>query len=359
MKILSPIVNNFRRIAEIESPSGHEKKIAKYLMKQLKEVTDFSTSDKYGNIYAFVKGIGEPIFLAAHMDTVEPTKGIKTQVKDGFVLTQSKTVLGADNKVAIACIIELLKHYKMSKTAHRPIEVIFTRSEEVGNYGAINFDYKLLKSKIGYCFDVAQPVGTIILGSPYYERFDIRLIGKEAHAGKPEEAINVLLVFRKMLNLISLGKIDTNTVANIGVVRGGHVRNTVPGELILQGEVRSFIEEGLKRYKFKLLKALKKSTNNYKATYKIELVRENPGYKHTNTKVKKVIQRLRNTMKEVGVKPVEKFAWGVSDANIFNDKKLICVNSGYGAEFTHTIKERIKISYMENLLALMIQLVKS
>src|SRR3954465_14363882 len=62
-----------------------------------------------GNVIARVKGTAAdapPIFLAAHMDTVVPGKGVKPVVDGDIIRTDGTTVLGGDDKSGVAIIVE-------------------------------------------------------------------------------------------------------------------------------------------------------------------------------------------------------------------------------------------------------------
>lgn len=344
---MNNLISLFTTICQIDSPTGEEKKMVDFVFKYLKTLKVFVRKDDFGNVYARV-GNNPKIFLSAHLDTVEPGRKIKPQIKDEYVISDGTTILGADNKVAVASILQTTKEIIKEKK-QVSFEIVFTLSEEVGNYGAINFDYKLLQSKIGFCFDSSNPLGTIIIASPFYERFDIKIIGREAHASLPEQANNVLFPLNEILRLQKLGKIDKYTLFNIGKIQGGYVRNTIPGELIINGEIRSFFEKNLINTKNKFLKLLEKITKKYKVKIEKDFVRENPGYFHNLKINKKIIFSLKKILKNLKIKPQEKIAWGVSDANIFNDKNLLCFNLADATEFTHTKNERIKI---KNLLKL-------
>ena len=356
---MKKLITTFFDLVKVYSPSGQEIAMTNYLESSLKKITNFCYKDKYGNVFARIEGKGNPLFFSAHMDTVEPGKNIKPQVKNGYLISDGTTILGADNKVAVACFLETARFLRINKIKHRPVEFIFTKSEEVGNYGAINFEYSLIKAKTGYCFDSVMPIGTIVTASPYYERFDLKLVGKAAHASKPEEAQNALILLNKFLNLMKLGRIDKDTLVNIGVVSGGTVRNTIPGEITLNGEIRSFDEKKLNEAKQNLLSVLKKIVPKTKSRYKIDFLRENPGYKFTNASIKHLIETITHSMRMVGMRPKKIDAWGVSDANIFNTKGLTCINLGDGVENAHTIKERIRITDMEKILKLILSLIQT
>lgn len=343
------LIKTFFDFVKVYSPSGNEDRFADISVKYLTDTgVKIVKKDKFGNVYARINGKGKPVFFAFHMDTVEPSRNIKPLIKNGYIVSDGKTILGADNKAPIACVLEMIKIINQKKIIHRPLELIFTKSEETGNYGAINFDYALLKSKAGLCFDSPTPIGTVITASPFYERFDIKIIGRSAHASKPDEAVNVLPILNHILNFQKLGRIDNETVFNIGVISCGNVRNTIPGELFLKGEIRSFSEKKLIGYKNIFIKKLSIITKKFSAKSDIKFVRENPGYKHSSVSINQLIDKFN-------LKPVT--SWAVSDANIFNDNKgLACFNLGDGCEFTHSTQERIKITQMENLIKLMLQL---
>jgi tripeptide aminopeptidase len=332
------LIDLFTTICRIDSPTGQEKAMADFVIDFCKKYTDIVRKDKFGNVY--VRYGSQPrIFFSAHLDTVEPGRGIKPKISGEYIVPSDDTILGADNKVAVACILQTLKEFAQSKE-NVAFEVVFTLSEEVGNYGAINFNYQWLKAKVGFCFDSSNPLGAIITASPFYERFDVKIIGKEAHASKPKEANNILYPLRELLKLQKLGQIDRYSLFNIGVINSGYVRNTIPGEINLYGEIRSFYEKNLIKIRNQFIGYLNKIKNKYNIAVIKEFVRENPGYFN---KEKKLISRLKQTLTKINLKPVLLPSWGVSDANIFNEKGLTVFNLADATEFSHSKKERIKI----------------
>lgn len=348
--------STFCSLVRIDSVTGHEEKFADYLLENLNGLLSFVKKDKFGNVFGGLDGTGDPIFFASHMDTVEPGVGIIPKVRNEFVMSDGNTILGADNKVAIACMIEAAK--RLQKKEHRPVEFIFTRSEEIGNYGALHFDYSLLKSKTGFCFDSVAPIGTIITASPHYMRLDASLIGKEAHASKPKKAINVLLILNEILSRITLGKVDAYTLVNIGIVDAGSGINTIPGHAVVSGEIRSLKKEKLFAAKKTIESIIQSSAKTYGAKVLLKFVHENPGYFHDSAKAKERIKMVASKMRDIGVLPRSHISWAVSDANIFNDKNILCLNLGDGVENPHSKHERVKISDMEKLVRLMIELAK-
>lgn len=335
---MNELIDLFINICQIDSPTGNEIRMVDFVYNFSKKYTSFVRKDNFGNVYVRF-GKKPKIFLSAHLDTVEPGRGIKPQIKGKYITSDGTTILGADNKASVACILQILKDFSQKKDKNE-FEIVFTLSEEVGNYGAINFDYSLLFSKLGFCFDFSNPLGVIVTASPFYERFDLKIIGKEAHASKPEEALNAIYPLKEILKKQKLGKIDSFTLFNIGVINGGYVRNTIPGEISLKGEIRSFFETNLIKTKNDFLKILKEIEKRLKVKIEKRFVRENPGYFHKSNKIFKI----KRILKKINLKPRFKQVWSVSDANIINNNKgILCFNLSDGTEFTHSKNERIKI----------------
>jgi tripeptide aminopeptidase len=354
-------INNFFRLVTIDSPTGSEEEISNFLINFLKDnqLIDHAQKDSFGNIYARKFGVGEnPIFFTDHLDTVEPGRGIQPCIQGEYVVSSGDTILGADDKSSVAAIIEMLFVLRERDLAHQPLEFIFTISEEVGNLGAVNFDYSLLAAKKGYCFDCSWPLGTVVVASPFYERFDGQLIGRSAHASRPELGINVLPAFAQLLEKTKLGKIDYETVFNIGHIEGGSVRNAVPGEVQFNGEIRSFNEANLENYKSQFLSELGAISHRNKLQYEIEFIRENPGFKLQEDVQLLIIQELTPIFNAVDLEINPTETWSVSDTNIFMEKGLTCINLGSGREFAHTTRERIKIETLEKLANIMIEIIK-
>lgn len=248
------LIENFKVLAAFDSESYHEKEIANYLFQKLLslgletrmdsagvELTNHE--DAAGNIYGLLKGNdkGEPILFTAHMDTVAPGNGKKPVFhEDGKVTSDGKTILGADDMTGIVAILEMLEVIRERNLPHPDIEVIFFIAEEAYGIGSSEFDFSQVFSKYAYVLDLDGPIGRIANAAPSIIQFGIEVEGKDAHAGfEPEKGTSAILVAAKALNELTLGRIDDETTANVGVISGGTGKNIVPGSTWLEGEVRS------------------------------------------------------------------------------------------------------------------------
>lgn len=350
----SSLITLFLDLVQIDSPTGEEDAICEYIRTYLTKLGYEPYTDSYGNIILHVSGVGDPLFLAAHVDTVEPGRGVKPIVDGDTIKSDGTTILGADNKVGVAILLDIL--CDMANMKDRPaLDIVFTRSEEIGNYGAVNLDYSYITAKKGYTFDNPNPIGTIISASPFYNRFDITLHGKSAHASKPEQGLHVLPILAECMGQLSLGRVSQTALVNIGAVEGGHVRNTIMGEITVHGEVRSLYEDELKAHTQNVKEVFERVGRKNGATAEVDVVTENGGYLYPDDDPE--LQHISTMMKKLAITPVIKQDWGVADSNVFAEHGIKAINLGDGTILTHTTNEHVKISDMEKLKELVMTLI--
>ncbi|MCP4762066.1 MAG: M28 family peptidase, partial [archaeon] len=134
------MAQRFQDLVEIDSISRQELDVAIEIEKILRDMGAAiyydNAKDKVegncSNLVAKFKGSvkAEPLFLSGHMDTVEPGNNIKVQFDNGIFTSDGTTILGADDKSAIAIILEVMDVILENKLDYPPIEIIFTVCEE-------------------------------------------------------------------------------------------------------------------------------------------------------------------------------------------------------------------------------------
>jgi len=125
------LVNSFCEMVRIDSPSDEEEEVAKHLTEKLTQLGFQVQRDAHGNVIASEEG-DDPLLLSAHMDTVEPGRGIKPEVKGDRIVSDGTTILGGDCKAGVSAILEGLQSVKDEGLSRRPLQVVFTRGEEIG-----------------------------------------------------------------------------------------------------------------------------------------------------------------------------------------------------------------------------------
>ncbi len=101
---------------------------------------------------------------------------------------------------------------------------------------------------------------------------------------------------------MKLGRIDKDTTANIGLVKGGSSRNTVPNLVKLTGEVRSFSKRKMEEQIERMHKALEDAAEKHRGLLDIHSSIKVIGYTHKKTDPD--IKALSKVFKKVGITPV-------------------------------------------------------
>lgn len=352
------LVEGFMELARIDSVSRKEKDLADFLLEKLKnlglEVIVDQAGEKVksnsGNIIARLKGNTSnaiPIMFSAHMDTVVPGKNIKPICDGEKIVSDGKTILGADDKAAIAALLEALHIIRENDIPHGDIEILFTICEEIGLKGAKNLDISNLKAQMGFVLDAGGSVGKIITTAPSQNYLEIIIYGKSAHAGaNPEEGINAIQVAGYALSRMELGRIDEETTSNIGIISGGRATNIVPDVVRLKGEVRSRNEEKLGKYTEQIKKISEDTAQEFKAKAVVKINKEY--YCYNLPSDEQVVNIATKAAKNIGLQPLLCPSGGGSDANVFNKNGLPSVVLAIGMEKVHTVEEYILIKDLKN-----------
>src|SRR5215210_7006110 len=222
------VVGLFTELAGIPSPPGSEREVADRVRAYLDglglEVAEDDAGARIGanagNLFCRLEPTSEngglPIFLCAHLDTVQPTGPLDHVVKDGGIQNAGVTILGADNKAAVAAMLEAARLILSENRPHAGIELVFTPKEEVGLQGAKAFDADRLRGRVGFVFDHAAPIGEVMLGAPHARSIEVTMRGRAAHAGMaPEEGRSAIVAAARAIADFRLGRIDEETTASV------------------------------------------------------------------------------------------------------------------------------------------------
>lgn len=363
------LVESFMELVRIDSISREERDLADFLIEKLEDLglevivdqAGEKAKSNCGNIIARFKGnIKEvtPIMFSAHMDTVVPGKNIDPLLKGEKILSSGKTILGADDKAAIAALLEALHIIKEKNILHGDIEILFTICEEIGLKGAKNLDISSLNARMAFVLDSGGPVGEIISAAPSQNSLKIIIHGKSAHAGSnPEEGINAIQVAGFALSRMKLGRIDEETTTNIGIISGGKATNIIPDEVILEGEVRSRNEEKLEKYTKILKQVVEDTAREFKA--KAEVIINREFYCYNLSTDDRIVKIAMKAAKDMGLEPLLRPSGGGSDANVFNKKGFPAVDLAIGMEKVHTVDEYILVKNLKNTVEYILSIINT
>src|SRR5436305_6464048 len=207
----SEVVGLFTELAALPSPPGDERAVADAVIRYLRDLGLAVDEDRagdtvgsnIGNLYCRLEGTngGTPIFLCAHLDTVPPTAAIEPVIDDeGVIRNAAGTILGADNKSAVAAMLEGARRVLAENRPHAGVELLFTPKEEVGLLGAAAFDHERLAERVGFVYDHAGPIGDVVMAAPHAAVIEARFRGRAAHAGiNPEDGRSAIAAAAKAI----------------------------------------------------------------------------------------------------------------------------------------------------------------
>jgi len=360
----------FTRLAQVDSESFDEARIAGVLEDILRQMgADVAFDDaaakvgsNSGNLIATFKGNAdvEPIFLSGHMDTVKPGKGVRVLFKDGVFTSDGTTILGSDDKSALAIIIEVMTVVREQQLLCPPVEIIISVCEEMGLLGAKHLDFSMVKSRFGYILDSTDTQG-IVTRAPSANKITAKVFGRAAHAGAaPENGICALSAASRAIAGLALGRIDEETTCNLGLIAGGAATNIVPEYVEVNGEARSHDLDKLARVTQRIKDAFETACDRQPGEdlprAEVEVVQDFP-----NTSIPedhRVITLAREAAANLGRALESKTIGGGADANIFFGKGLMAGVIGTGMTDVHTLKESIKLQDMVSCAELVLEILQ-
>ena len=367
-QLTSRLVELFLELCAIPSPPGHERAVADRVTRELDAIGLPWEEDDSGPVIGSTAGNvvcrlpgrsegGTPIFLCAHFDTVPLDGNLEPVVgEDGVVRNAGGTILGADNKSAVAVMIEASRRIVTDGRAHSGVELLFTPMEEIGLVGATAFDVERLEAQVGYVYDQASPIGEVILGAPSAQELAFRFHGRPAHAGMyPEEGRSAIIAAARAVVDMPHGRIDELTSANVGLARGGTARNIVPEWCELEAEVRSHDFDRVGEVVQQLVDAASFAAAVSDCTLETRIEPKYRGYRHRSDDA--AVRIACDALGRTGFEPRLGLSGGAADANVFTTRGLPCVNLSNGMTDIHTPDERIAVDDLERMVDVTLALV--
>lgn len=364
---MSETLELFLELAAIASPPGRERAVADRVGAFLdglglpydEDAAGAAIGSEIGNLYCRLPATaaGTPFFLNAHLDTVPPDGPVEPEVRNGIVVNRRDTILGADNKAAVAVMLEAVARLA-SGTPHAGVELLLTPMEEVGLQGAKAFDLSRLQAPFGYCYDHAAPIGNVVLAAPTQKSLELRFLGRAAHSGiAPEQGRSAIAAAARAIADMQLGRIDDATTANVGLIRGGVAGNIVPPECRVWAEARSRDGDRLREQVQSMLDAATYAANLSDCELETRIVSEYEGYRFARTH--DAVRLVSQALDGCGYPVTYIESGGGADANVFNAAGVPCVNVCNGMAEIHTASEHIAVADLEGMLGVTMGLIEA
>lgn len=249
----------FLSLVRVPSPSREEGRLAAEIQAWLESAGVSATVDDAasvtggdtGNVVVQRRAVDDgrgsacpTVLFIAHIDTVQTHGTVVDPVvgDDGVVRSGGDTILGADNKSAVAAVLSVLTQ---PREEHADLVAVFSTCEESGRMGVTALGD--LAEKVDYAFPVdgCYPVGTVLEAALGQIPFELVVRGRESHAAKdPEHGIHAIKAASEIVSRLELGRVGEELV-NVSQIAGGSETNIVPALAVIRGEVRSYSVTGM------------------------------------------------------------------------------------------------------------------
>jgi tripeptide aminopeptidase len=355
------LLDRFARLCEIASPTGSERAVADTVLGELRDLGVEVVEDGAagparagsGNLIARVPGPGDGwVAFFAHLDTVPHDGPVEVELSEGVFRSRGDTILGADNKAAVAVLLELAA--RAGAGVHgRPaygVELVFTVAEEDGLRGAKEVDLGSLRSPFGFVLDHASPIGEVITGAPTYQRLLADFEGAEAHAGiRPEDGRSAIAAAAAAVAAMSLGRLDEETTANVGVIEGGTATNVVAAHCRIDCEARSLDDAKAARTIATMVDACTWAAGEHECDVDFEVFEMFRAYRLASSAP--AVRLAGRALERTGHEPREVVTGGGSDANALIARGFDAVLLANGTEANHTPEESVAAARLVEMLA--------
>ncbi len=345
------LTETFCTLATIPSPSRAEANCAAAVETMLssagltvtRDQAGGTVSGNCGNLYCRIPGTcpGEPLFLCAHLDTVPPTAALEPVVIDGVIRNANRAIIGADNKAAVAVLLEVAQTVVEEQLQHAGIELVFTVCEEQGLLGARAFDTSCLRARLGFVFDHPGDIGGYVTSAP--SRFVVRATvrGRSSHSGiAPAKGNNAIIALAR--GLADLPAPSTDVSVNVGHIGGGTALNVVPDRAETAVDVRSVDHEQALATTIAIEEALRSAAAASGCTLEISV--QNPYRSYRVTEDSEAVRLFQGACMRRGLLSTPMETGGGSDANAFRDVGLDCVNLAHAVVDFHGPDEAVAVS---------------
>lgn len=365
------LLAEFLELLQIDSETGFEGEIAPVLKQKFSELglqvyedqSQSITNYGAGNLICTLEGNkeGPTIYFTSHMDTVTPGKGVKPIVKeDGYVYSDGTTILGSDDKAGIAALLEGIRILKVHNIPHGKIQFVITVGEESGLVGSRALEHEKVEAEYGFCFDSNGSVGKAVIAAPFQMKIFATIHGKTAHAGvNPEAGISAVSIASKAVAKMKLGRIDSETTANIGKFAGGKNKatNIVVDLVEIEAEARSLVEEKVNAQVAHMKQCFEEAVKEVGGNVEFTAHLQYPGYKYNEDHP--LVKIADQAIRAIGREPHFFASGGGSDANVMAGYGIPTLNLAVGYEKIHTTEERMPIHELEKATELFVSLVNT
>ncbi len=304
---------------------------------------------------------GNPITLPddnTQIITTDKHKYLKEKVGDDLITASGLTLLGADDKAGVACIMDFA-NYAVSNSdyIHGEIRILFTPDEEVGR-GVDHLDMSKVNADYGYTLD-GGTLGSIEDESFSADAVTITINGVSAHPGYAKnKLVNSMKVASAFIDALPKNGWSPETTEG----REGFVHPTsIKGELettVVTFIIRDHDTSKLETYETALKVILDDTVKKYEGvTASFEVVEQYRNMKEVIQTVPFVTDNAIEAMTRAGVTPKPVIIRGGTDGSRLSFMGLPCPNLFTGEMAIHSKHEYVSVQDMQKAVCTMVELI--
>lgn len=276
-------------------------------------------------------------------------------VGQDLIVTDGKTLLGADDKAGIAEILTAIKYLKdHPEIKHGKIRIGFTPDEEIGA-GADYFDVEKFGCEWAYTMD-GGPIGEL-----EYENFNaagvkINIQGRSVHPGyAKDKMVNALVVANKLVSLLPSNERPEHTTGYEGFYHLTNISGTVDAATVGY-IIRDHDREIFEKRKKVMLDTIAFINKLYPDSTTVEIKDQYYNMREKVEPVKHVVDLAFEAMTAVGVTPIVKPIRGGTDGARLSFMGLPCPNIFAGGHNFHGRYEFVPIQSMEKAVQVIVKI---
>lgn len=270
---------------------------------------------------------------------------LKRYEGDRIIVTDGTSLLGADNKSAIAEIMHAMQTLRDNpQIEHGEVKVVFVPDEEIGLLGAKALDVPSLNADFAYTLDCCA-VGEIVYENWNAGEFHISFRGQTAHPMSAKGKLrNAILYAQQFIAMLPAGERPEHTEKREGYYWVKSIQGTVANAKIV-ADIRDFTKAGYeKRHDF--IKTLVASFNQLHGEGTV-ILDYKPMYRNAAESLQGEnhypVELAQQAMTAIGVAPYAIPMRGGYDGAVLSEKGLPCPNLFCGAHNFHSLYEFLPV----------------
>ncbi len=282
---------------------------------------------------------------------------LKDYVGQSLIVTDGKTLLGADDKAGVAEIITAVEYLMQHpEIKHGDIRIGFNPDEEIG-LGAHKFDVKLFNADFAYTMDGGA------IGELEYENFNaasakVVFKGRNVHPGYAKhKMINSIRIANQFCIMLPRWETPEHTEDYEGFYHLIGFEGTVE-ESTLTYIIRDHDMDRFQRRKKELEHLVRKINNEFPGCASIEIKDQYYNMREKIEPVMYVIDIAKQAMIDAGVTPKVQPIRGGTDGAQLSFKGLPCPNIFAGGLNFHGRYEYVPIPSMEKAVDVIVEICK-